>query len=262
MGRIHATAVIEPGAELGVDVEIGPFAIIAGGARLGDGCRIGPRVTIHGRTTLGPRCVVDTGAILGGAAQDLKCQTDETFLEIGADNVIREHVTIHRSNHEGGVTRVGQHNLLMSFVHLGHDCQVGSHTMIANLATFGGHCQIDDRAVIGGMAAAHQKTRIGTMSMVGGMSGVSHDVPPYCTADGNPARVRGLNVIGLRRNGISSEARASLKRAVRVLFCSGRHRGQALEELLAEDDPSVELRAMLEFVRAMREGRNGRQLER
>lgn len=262
MVQIHPTAVVDPDAELGVDVTVGPFAYIEAGARIGDGCQIGPRVTVHGRTTVGARCVIDTGTVLGGRAQDLKCTTDDSYLEIGPDNIIREQVTIHRSNHEGGVTRVGQHNLLMSFVHLGHDCQLGNYTMIANLATFGGHCQIDDRAVIGGMAAVHQKARIGTMAMVAGMSGISHDVPPFCLAEGIPAKIRGVNVVGMRRNGLSAETRAAIQRAVRLLFCSGKHRGKALAQLEAEPGQPPELQRLLEFVRAMREGRNGRQLER
>ncbi len=262
MTEIHPTAVVEPGAELGERCRIGAYALVFAGARLGDDCVIGPRATIHGRVTLGARCTVDTGAILGGAAQDLKCTTDETFLELGDDNSIRENVTVHRSNHEGGVTRVGSGCLLMGFVHLGHDCQVGDHVMLANLVTIGGHCHLGDRVVIGGMTAVHQKVSIGRMAMVSGLAGVNTDVPPFALAEGNPNKVRGINVVGLRRNGVTSEARAALQRAIRLLYLSHGHRGQMLEQLRAEPSPPAELVELLDFVAAIREGKNGRQLER
>ncbi|MBI2302449.1 MAG: acyl-ACP--UDP-N-acetylglucosamine O-acyltransferase [Armatimonadetes bacterium] len=261
MVTIHPTALVDPKAELGCDVEVGPFAIIEAGARIGDGCRLGPHVMIHSRVTLGARCSVDYGSVLGGDAQDLKCTTPDTYLELGEDNILREYVTIHRASHEGEATRVGSHNMLMGFVHLGHDVVVGDHTMLANLVAVGGHCLIDDRAIIGGHTALHQKVRIGTMAMVGGMSGVTLDVPPYCLAEGKPAEVRGTNVVGLRRNGVSTEARGQLNRAVRTLYLSRRNRLAALEQVEREPDKSPELEAFLAFVRAVRNGRNGRQLE-
>lgn len=261
MASIHPTAIVDPAAELGADVEIGPFAIVEAGARLGDGVKLGPRVVIRTHTTLGAGTTVDVGAVLGGPAQDLKCTTDETFLEIGERNTIREYVTIHRSNHEGGTTRIGDDNLFMAFVHLGHDVVVGNRTMLANLATVAGHCQLDDRAVMGGNSVLHQRVRVGEMAMLGGMSGASEDIPPYSLATGIPCEVKGINVVGLRRNGVDHEARGALKTALQILYRSGKNRLQALDEV-AEAVPQVpEVVRLLEFVRAIRDGHNGRQLE-
>lgn len=261
MVSIHPTAIVDPAADLGEDVTIGPFSIIEAGAVIGARCRIGSQVTIRSRTTIGADCLIDNGSVLGGDAQDLKCTAPDTFLEVGARNVIREYVTIHRSNHSGGVTRVGDDNLLMAFTHLGHDVQLGNRTMLANLATLGGHVQVDDRAVIGGMTAVHQWVRIGSMAMVGGMSGVNKDVPPFSMVEGNPCEVRGINVVGLRRNGVSAETRTLIKKAIRVLFVAHRHRGRAMAELERELPPEPEVVELLAFVKAMREGRNGRQLD-
>ncbi|NUP98339.1 MAG: acyl-ACP--UDP-N-acetylglucosamine O-acyltransferase [Armatimonadetes bacterium] len=261
MVAIHPTALVDDTAELGADVEVGPFCIIEAGARLGDGCKLASQVVIRSRTSIGARCTIDTGAVLGGRAQDLKCSTDETFLEIGEDNTIREYVTIHRSNHEGGTTRVGDGNLFMAFVHLGHDVVVGSRTYFANAATLGGHVQVDDRAVIGGMTAVHQRVRIGELAMVGGMTGVNTDVPPYSMVEGHPGKVRGINTIGLRRNGVSAEARLAIKTAIREIFCAGRHRGTALEEMEGRLPKLPEVETLLAFARAIRAGHNGRQLE-
>lgn len=262
MVEVHPTALVDPAAELGTDVVIGPFCIVEAGARLGDRCRLASQVVIRSHTTIGADCLIDTGAVLGGRAQDLKCTSEETFVEIGCRNQIREYVTIHRSNHEGGVTRVGDDNLFMANVHIGHDAQVGNRTNLANLATLAGHVQVDDGVVIGGMTPVHQRARIGTMAMVGGASGASYDVPPYCMAEGKPAKVRGLNVIGLRRAGFDSQTRQVLHTAVRKLFSEGRNRSLALEEVVATLPPIPELEQLIAFVRATREGRNGRQLER
>lgn len=261
MVRIHPSAIVDPAAELGEDVEIGPFAIVEAGARLGDGCRIGPHAMIHSRTTLGPRNLVHMGAELGGDAQHLRCHATETFLEIGSDNVFREYVTIHRATVEGGATRVGDHNYLMGFVHLGHDVVLGNHTMIANQVAVGGHVQIDDRVVVGGLAAFHQWTRVGRMAMIGGLSGVVTDVPPFCLAAGLPARIEGINTVGLRRNGIPTETRTALRKVVQRLFLSKSHRGRTIEAIEAEGNLLPEVVELLEFVKASRNRRFGRQLE-
>ncbi len=262
MADIHPTAVVHPDVEFGEGVVIGPFSIIEAGVRLGARCRVGAHAVIHSRTSLGADCVVDTGACLGGDAQDFKCTSQDTYLEIGERNQIREFVTMHRSNHEGGKTIIGHDNLFMANVHVGHDAVIGNRTMFANLSAVGGHAQIDDGAVIGGMSAFHQRVRVGKMAMIGGMSGVTTDVPPFCLASGQVAKVRGVNIIGLRRNGIAPDARRALQTAVRELFLSHRHRGQALEELRASLPDLPEVLEFLEFAAAIRGGRNGRQLER
>lgn len=261
MVSIHPTAVVHPGAQLGVDVVIGPYTIIEDDVQLGDGCEIAEHAKIHSLTRLGPGNRVDKGASLGGDAQHLRADKGDCYLEIGAHNIIREYVTIHRASHAGAATRVGDHNLLMAFVHLGHDVVLGNHVSLANLATVGGHCVIQDRANIGGMVAVHQWTTVGEMAMVGGMTGVNQDVPPYAMVEGVPGKVVGMNTVGLRRNDISAEVRADLKKAIRVLFLSKRNRSMALEELERDLAPSPQVNHLLAFVRAIQQGHNGRQLE-
>lgn len=262
MVEVHPTALVDPAAELGGDVVVGPFCIVEAGARIGDRCRLAARVVVHTNTTIGADCTIDVGAVLGGLAQDFKCNSTDTYLEVGHGNVIREFVTMHRSNHEGGTTRVGNESLFMANTHIGHDAVIGNHVNFANLVTIAGHVQVDDRAVIGGLVGVHQRARIGEYAMVGGMSGANMDVPPYCMAEGKPARIRGLNVIGLRRSGFDAATRDGLRAAVRMLFMEGRHRGRALDEVEQSLPTSEPLQRLLAFVRASREGRNGRQLER
>lgn len=262
MVQIHPTALVAPDAELGVDVELGPFAIVEAGARLGDRTRLAARAVVCSNTTIGSDNQIGIGAVLGGAAQDVKLDSPETWLEVGDRNIIREYVTLHRSNHEGGVTRIGSDNFFMAFVHVGHDCTVGNHIQMANTATLGGHCKIEDRAIIGGLTAVHQRVTVGTMAMVSGVSGLNVDVPPYCMVQGAPARVIGINVVGMKRNGLSAEARAAIHAAVRILYKSKRHRGDALAQVIDEVPSCPELEHFLSFVQATREGRNGRQLER
>ncbi|MCC7493466.1 MAG: acyl-ACP--UDP-N-acetylglucosamine O-acyltransferase [Fimbriimonadaceae bacterium] len=262
MSSIHPTAIVDPGAQLGLDVTIGAFSIIEPGAVIGDRCSVGAHAVICSRTTLGADCVVHHGAILGGPAQDLKCDSVDTRLEIGERNTFREYVTVHRSNHEGGVTVIGCDNYLMAQSHVGHDAIVGNHIQMANQVALGGHSVVDDRAVLGGLVGVHQRVRVGTMAMVGGMSGLVTDLPPYCVAQGMPAKIHGLNVIGLRRNSVGPEARRALQTAVRELFLAQRHRGRVLEELLTSLPDLPEVRTLLTFVQAIQAGRNGRQLER
>ena len=262
MAQIHATAIVDPAAELGVDVEIGPFAIVEAGARLGDRTKLAARVVIHSNTTLGCDNQVGIGSVIGGAAQDVKLESSNTFLEVGDRNLIREYATVHRSNHDGGTTRIGNDNFFMAFVHIGHDCILGNHIQMANTATLGGHCELHDRAIIGGLVAVHQRVSVGSMAMVAGLSALNVDVPPFCIVQGAPAEVIGLNIIGLRRNGIDADARKALQAAVRIIYKSKRNRSDALREV-AETVPScAELEQFLSFVWATREGHNGRQLER
>ncbi len=261
MPQIHPTALVDPTAELGVDVEVGPFAIVEAGARIGDRTRLAARAVICSNTTIGCDNQVGIGAVLGGAAQDVKLDSAATYLTVGDGNIIREYATFHRSNHDGGTTRVGSHSFFMAFVHIGHDCLVGDHIQMANAATLGGHCRIEDRAILGGLVAVHQRVAVGTMAMVSGLSGLNVDVPPYCMVQGSPARVVGLNAVGMKRNGIGPEARSGLRAAVRILFKSQRHRGDALQEVIDTVPPCPELEHFLGFVKATREGRNGRQLE-
>lgn len=258
---IHPTAVVDPRAELGADVVVHPYAVIEAGARIGDRCQIGPHVQIHGCTRMGCDNYVAAGTVLGDRPQDLKYKGEASYVQIGDGNHIREYVTIHRATGEGNSTVVGDNCMLMAYSHLGHNAQIGSNIMIANMVQCGGHAMIDDYAVIGAMAGLHQFVRVGTMCMVGGFSVVRIDVPPYTLADGNPARPRKLNLVGLRRRGLTSEAIKALHHAFRTLYHSELNMTDALAALRAEADPAPEVVRMLDFVQRIHEGERGRQLD-
>jgi UDP-N-acetylglucosamine acyltransferase len=260
---IHATAVIDPGAELGTDVTVGAYAVIEAGAQVGDGCSIAPFAVVRSFTSLGPRCKVHSGAVLGGEPQDLKYKGETTYLRIGAENEIREYVTLHRASGEGSATTIGDGNLFMAYSHVGHNSTVGSHTLMANSVAVSGHCVVEDYVNIGGLAAVHQFVTIGTMAMVGGLSRITRDVPPYMMIEGNPGRPRGVNLRGLMRRGVSEPARDALRRAYRLLFRSEYNISDALEQIRGrEPDPSPELLHLIDFMERIDAGSKGRQMQR
>lgn len=246
---IHPTAVIDAGAEIGQEVSIGPHTVIGKDVIIGDGCNIGPNVTIESCTELGPNCQVSPGAVLGCPAQDLKYEGGKSFVKIGADNLIREFATIHRSNHEGGATVIGDGNFIMAYAHIGHDCQIGNNVIITSFTGLSGFVKVEDSAVLSGFVAVHQHVSIGTMAMVGGSSRVVKDVPPYVIAEGNPLRIRGINSVGLKRNGVTPHVRDQLKRAYKLIFQSGLNTSQAIEEVERGLDPLVEVQRMVSFIR-------------
>ncbi len=257
---IHPTAVIDPRAELGTEVTVGAYAVVEADTQVGDGCHIAPFAVIRSFTSLGPRCRVHSGAILGGEPQDLKFKGERSYLRIGADNQIREYVTLHRASGEECATVIGDSNLFMSYSHVGHNSVVGSHTLMANSVAISGHCVVEDFVNVGGLAAVHQFVTIGTMAMVGGLSRIVRDVPPYLIVEGNPARPRGVNVRGLERRGVPEAARDALRRAYRLLFRSPYNIGAAAERILAEETaPPPELLRLLDFMRRIDEGSRGRQ---
>ncbi|HCH65863.1 MAG TPA: acyl-[acyl-carrier-protein]--UDP-N-acetylglucosamine O-acyltransferase, partial [Deltaproteobacteria bacterium] len=216
---VHPTAIVDEDAQLGANIEVGPYAIIEAGVRLGDGVRIGPHAVIHGGTTIGARCHVHAHAVIGGAPQDKKHDGSATYLEIGPDNVFREFVTVNRgSSGGGGITRIGARNLFMATCHVAHDCIVGSDVVMANGAALGGHVEIGDRAVLGGLSAVHQRCRVGREAMVGGGAMAALDVPPFTIAQGDRARLFGLNIVGLRRASHDPSVASALKGAYRELF--------------------------------------------
>ncbi len=192
--------------------------------------------------------------MVGSRPQDLKYKSEETSLSIGNDNIIREFVTINPGTGIGGETKLGDENLLMAYSHIAHDCIIGNRVIIANAGTLAGHVEIEDRAVIGGLVAIHQFTRIGTLSIIGGCSKVVQDVPPYSTCDGHPARVYGLNKVGLNRAGISKDARMSLRRAFKLLFNSGLSIPHALKKIEEEIPQTEEVSYLLKFVRQSKRG--------
>ena len=219
MAEVHATAIVEPGAQLGQDVFVGPYCTVGSDVVLEDGVRLVSHVVVAGRTTVGPRTTVYPFASIGMPPQDLKYKGEPSRLEIGADNTIREYATMNTGTEGGGmVTRVGDRGLFMLGAHVAHDCTVGNHVIFANNATLGGHVVVDDYAIIGGLAAVHQFCRIGAHAIIGGVSAVVQDVIPYGSASGDRARLIGLNVVGLRRREFSRADIQALRAAYRLLF--------------------------------------------
>jgi UDP-N-acetylglucosamine acyltransferase len=251
MSKIHPSAIVDPGATLGSGVEIGPFSVVGPRVTLGDGCRLHSHVVIEGRTTVGKRCEFFPFASIGHIPQDKKYQGEESSLEIGDDNVIREYVTINPGTESGGmVTRVGSGCLLMAHAHVAHDCQLGDHVIMANGATLAGHCEVGDYAILGGLSAVHQFVRIGEHAFVGGMSGVENDVIPYGMIVGNRAKLKGLNVVGIKRQGLSRDQLRKLREAYDLLFDK---EGTLLEraERVAKAFPGEEhIDRLLAFIRA------------
>lgn len=252
--RIHPSAVVDGGAQLGEGVEIGPFAIVGPQCTLGDGCVIAPRATLERNVRLGREVTVGSGTILGGDPQDLKYRGEETWVEIGDRTVIREYTTIHRGTSESLRTTVGVGSFIMSYVHLGHDCKVGNGVIVSNSVQLAGHVHVDDGAIVSGLTAVHQFTRIGRQSFVGGCSRVVKDVPPYLKAVGNPVRLYGLNTVGLQRSGFSAETLSALKSAYRLLFRSDLNVSQGLERARAEIPDLPEVRTFLGFIEQSQRG--------
>jgi len=216
---IHPTAIVDPAAELGAEVQIGPYCVVGPHVVLGDRVRLVSHVSVDGRTRIGAGTVIYPFASIGHPPQDLKYRGEPSELIIGADNRIREHVTMNTGTEGGGmVTRVGDGGLFMVGVHVGHDCQVGNGVILANNATLGGHVEVGDHAVLGGLSAVHQWVRIGHHAMIGGMSGVEADVIPYGLVKGERAFLAGLNLVGLERRGFPKEEVNALRKAFKQLF--------------------------------------------
>ena len=246
--RIHPTAVIDAGAELADDVEVGPWAYIGPHCTVGAGSVIHMRATLEERVHLAERVTVGIGSVLGGAPQDLKFKGEETTVEIGEGTTIREYATVNRGTSESQKTSVGKGCFLMSYVHLAHDCHLGDGVIISNGTQLAGHVRIDDRAIISGLCAVHQFGKIGRHAFVGGMSRVAKDIPPFVKAVGNPVKLYGLNTVGLQRSGFSDEVVAELKKAYRLFFRSDVNITQALDRAAAELKPFPEVQAFIAFV--------------
>lgn len=248
---IHPTAIIAEGARIGADVAIGPWCTVGANVELGDGARLISHVVVDGHTKIGAGVEIFPFATVGMAPQDLKYKGEPTRVEIGARTQIREHCSIHRGTATGtGLTRIGEDCLLMAVVHVAHDCAIGSRVVIANNVVMGGHCQIGDFAVIGGSAALHQFVRIGRGAMVGGVSGVEADVIPFGSVIGNRARLAGLNLIGLKRRGVSRADMHVLRQAVRLLFWSPGVFEHRLEQAKRQFDGHALVDEVLAFVTA------------
>jgi UDP-N-acetylglucosamine acyltransferase len=248
---IHPTAIVDPKSEIAADVTVGPYAIIGPNVEIGPGCRIGAHSVIEGPTRLGRDNAVHPFASVGSAPQDLKYRGEPTVLEIGDSNVIREFATLNRGTAGGGgVTRVGAHNVFMAYAHVAHDCIIGDHVLMANAATLAGHVTIEDHAIVGGLVAIHQHARIGESAILGGGAMVTLDVPPYCMAAGDRAKLQGLNLVGLKRRGMTKETIDALRAAYRVLFAAGLRLGDALARLRSDFAAFPEVLHLADFCAA------------
>jgi len=251
---IDPRAVVHPTAKLADGVSIGPFAIIGEEVTIGVETSIGAHAVIERWTAVGAGCRIGTGAVLGGAPQHLQYDGSPSYLHIGDANDIRELVVIHRSMKPGGSTRLGSHNFVMAQVHIAHDCVLGDHVVVASLAGLAGHVEVEDGAVIGGVTGVHQFARIGAYSMVGGSSRLLQDAPPFLLVAGSPATVHGLNTVGLRRAGFSSETRRELKIAYRTLYRSGLNVSQALDTIRCQLNLSAPIAHLVRFIEHSQRG--------
>jgi UDP-N-acetylglucosamine acyltransferase len=252
---VHATAIVAPGARLHSTVEVGPYAVIGPQVEIGAGTTVGPHAVIEGRTRIGERNRVFQFASVGAQPQDLKYAGEDSALEIGNENLIREFTTLHKgTTGGGGVTRIGDRNLFMAYSHVAHDCQVGSGCVFANGATLGGHVEVGDHAILGGLAAVHQFTRIGRHAFLAGGTMVVMDIPPFCMAQGDRAELVGVNSIGLARHGYTEEQITRVKEAYRILFRSKLPLEEAVERIRTELGNPTELQVLLGFVTTSQRG--------
>jgi len=253
--KIHATAIIEPGAQLGAGVEVGAYAYVGGGVTLGDGTRLHHHASVEGNTVLGQNCEVFPYACIGGKTQDLKFSGGHPGLRIGDRNVFREYVTVHLATDDGDFTRLGSDNVLLASCHVAHDCVLGDHIVMSNGVVLAGHVIVEDHVVIGGYGGAHQFCRIGTYAMLSAYAKLVQDLPPFFIADGTPAVVRAFNKVGLERNGFTAEQLDRVKQLYRILYRDGLNRTQALEKLAAHPQAaSGEFARMLAFAQASERG--------
>jgi UDP-N-acetylglucosamine acyltransferase len=251
---IHRTALVDPSAQLGLDVSIGPYAIIGPSVMIGDRCQLAAHVVIERNTRLGAGVKVGYGTVLGADPQDLKYKGEETWVEIGDGTILREYCTINRGTPATGKTTVGQRCFIMTYVHVAHDCVVGDDVILANSIQMAGHVTVDDRAIISGLVPIHQFVRVGTYAFVGGGSRVNQDVPPYTKAVGNPVHLYGLNSVGLQRAGFTPEVKLALKKAYRLVFNSHLTVSQGIARARTELPAVGEVETFLRFIEASQRG--------
>jgi UDP-N-acetylglucosamine acyltransferase len=259
---IHPSAIFEEldvngtkqKAELGKDVTVGPYAVIGPWAKIADGCSVGAHAVIAGRTTLQAGVKVSPHAVVGGEPQDLKYHGEPGELEVGAGTRIREFATLHIGTEGGGMkTVVGKNCLLMAYSHVAHDCVVGDRVILANCATLAGHVEVGSFAIVGGLAAVHQFTRVGRNAFLSGGTMVTHDITPFCVAQGDRAGLVGLNTEGLKRAGFDTDTIGALKKAYRIIFRSKKGLEEALGEIESED-MKPEVQELVDFARACKRG--------
>lgn len=252
--QIHATAIIDPDAIIHKNVIIGPYAVIGPNCEIGSGTEIGAHAVIRKNVTIGKNNRIYPHAVIGDDPQDLKYTGEYSTVTIGDGNLIREFCTIHRATGENLETRIGSYNMLQAYVHIAHNCTLGNHIIISSFAGLAGHVTVEDKAVIGGMAGLHQFVKIGSTAMVGAMTKIVQDICPYVIADGNPARVIGLNNVGLSRNHLQDELKKDLKKAYRIIFRQGLTLNDAIYKIEEEIRSTPETEHLLRFLRNCNRG--------
>lgn len=256
----HETAIIHPDAQLADNVEVGPYTIIEKDVEIGRGTKIGPHVQICRWTVIGEDCQIFFGCSIGNSPKDTKHKNERSCVKIGDRNIFREYVSISRATGKDDATIIGNDNILMNYVNIAHDCIVGNGVIMANLATVGGHVVFEDQCRVGGKTTFHQFVRVGKFAMAGAASKFVQDVPPFTVSDGHPARVRGLNIIGIRTSSInpmsslSQETLKMLKKAYRILFRSNLNMSQAIKQVREGIEPNEEVEYLLNFIENSQRG--------
>ncbi|MFC1498590.1 acyl-ACP--UDP-N-acetylglucosamine O-acyltransferase [Verrucomicrobiota bacterium] len=254
MTNIHPAAIVDNGAKLGENVEVGPYCVIGPNVIIGEGTRVMSHVVLDGRTKIGSNCTIFPFASIGTQTQDLKYKGGKTFVEIGDHTTIREYVTINSATNEGEITKVGSNCLLMAYSHVAHVCEVGNGVIMANCATLAGHVIVEDQAIIGGLSAVHQFVKIGRLCIIGGCTKVIQDCPPFMTIDGNPACVRGLNALGLKRRNIDKKVYKLLKESYKIMYRQGLSTTQALKKIETDLEECSEVKHFVSFIRKSERG--------
>jgi len=254
MADVHRTAIVEEGAELGVNVEIGPYSVIGPHVEVGEGSHVMSHVVLEGWTTIGRECTVFPFAAVGTQTQDLKYKGAKTFVKIGDGTTLREYVTVNSGTNEGETTSVGSHCHIMAYCHVAHGCHVGDAAIMVNYSALAGHVVVEPQAVLGGLTGVHQFVKIGRLCMVGGFTRVTQDCPPFMLVEGNPAKVRGVNTIGLKRANVHSDAQRLLKEACRILCRRKLSTRQALDVIRRDLETCPEVEALAAFVESSKRG--------
>lgn len=253
--RIHPTAIVSSGAEIGEGVEVGPWCRIEGNARIGAGTVLQSHVLIDANTVIGERNFIGHGSVLGTPPQDKKWNSRvASWLQVGEDNTFREYVTANRATGEGESTLIGSRCMLMANSHVAHNCKVGDEVIMANVATLAGHVEIHDWCVIGGVIALHQHTRLGRGSFMGGFSGLRQDLPPFFRAAGNPGAPVGVNVVGMQRRGFSHEKVRAIHDAYKILYLSGLRQDEAVARMIEEHGSHPEIHLIIDFLGSSKNG--------
>src|SRR5437773_10067142 len=252
--QIHPTAIVDPGAEIGAGTIIGPYCVIGADVVIGPNCWLQHHVTLCGPMRAGAKNKFYAYCSIGQQTQDLKYAGEPTYMEIGDENTFRECVTVNRSTTSAGKTRIGSRGNFLAYSHIGHDCTVGNEVVFSNNGTLAGHVQVSDNAVMGGLTAVHQFCRIGRFAITGGCSKIVLDIPPFMIADGNPAEIRGVNLVGLERKNFTPESVKQIKEAFRLIYRSNYNTRQAIDAIRKELRPTEEITELIEFIEKTERG--------